>query len=94
MRLCSLGIGKPDQKEPIMTGTIPGHEPAELAGVIVVGLLVFVPLFFYLCVKVGIKPTVGLFTAGLWPRKARRRQQQAQREGTPGEHADETPPQA
>ena len=44
-------------------------------------------------VKVGIKPTVGFFTAGLWPRRARRWQQKAQHEGTAGEHADETPPQ-
>jgi Kef-type K+ transport system membrane component KefB len=59
-----------------------------------VGGLVIVFLFFWLCVKVGIKPTVGVFTAGLWPRKRRRRQQRAHREETADEHSDETPPQA
>ena len=76
-----------------MTGTVPGQEPAALIAVVVVGLLIFVPLIIYLCVRAGIKPTVAVFTTGLWPRKARSRQQQAQDEGTAGEHSDEPPPQ-
>jgi hypothetical protein len=65
-----------------------------LIAVIVVGLVIFVPLIMYLCVKVGIKPTLGVFTIGLWPWKGRSRQQQGQPEGPVGEHHDDAPPNA
>jgi hypothetical protein len=48
-----------------------------LVVIIVVGLAIFVPLFIYLSVKVGFKPTIGLFTIGLRPRK---------RHGQPGKN--------
>jgi hypothetical protein len=77
----------------MMTGTTPGSELAAFGGALAGGLLL-VFLFFWLCVKVGVKPTVSVFTAGLWPQRARRRRQKAQREGAAGEHRDETPPPA
>ena len=77
----------------MMTGTIPGQEPAEFGGVIAAGL-VFVFLFFWLCAKVGIQPTVGFFTTGLWPRWARRRRQKGQSGETASKHSDKTPPEA
>ena len=40
-----------------MTGTVPGQELAAFGGVLAGGLLL-VFLFFWLCVKVGIKPTL------------------------------------
>jgi hypothetical protein len=52
-----------------VNGTVPGQEPAMLVVIIVVGLAIFVPLFIYLSVKVGFKPTFEFFTIGLRPRK-------------------------
>jgi hypothetical protein len=72
-----------------VTGTIPGQEVAAFGGVLACGVLLAV-VFFYLWVKVGFRPTFGLFTAGLRPR----RRKQAQHEETDNEHADKRPPRA
>jgi hypothetical protein len=58
-----------------MTDVAPGQEPVALIVVIAIGLLIFVPLAIYLCVTVGIKPTLSFFTIGLRPSKHRRRRQ-------------------
>ena len=51
-----------------MPDPAPGQEPAAFIAIVFVGLVIFVPLVIYLCAKVGIKPTLGLFTIGLRPR--------------------------
>jgi hypothetical protein len=48
---------------------MPGQELGTLAAVLGVGLLIFIPLAIYLSIKVGIRPTLALFTTGLWPRR-------------------------
>jgi hypothetical protein len=64
-----------------MTGPTPGQELMALIVLIVGGLLIVVPLAIYLCVTVGIKPTLSFFTIGLRPSKHRQRRQ-AQDDGT------------
>lgn len=63
-----------------MTGTVPGQEPAVLITILVCGALIFVPLTIYLCVKVGVKPTLGWLTIGLRLPKRRTQRQRYERE--------------
>ena len=74
-----------------MTGTIPGQEPVVLITVNVMGVLIFVPLIIYLCVKVGAKPTLGLLTIGLRPRRRQSQRQCGQGDG-PERTSDKAPP--
>jgi hypothetical protein len=54
-----------------------------LAAVLGVGLLIFVPLAIYLSIKVGIRPTLALFTTGLWPRRRHGSQKDARHRQSP-----------
>ena len=79
---------------PLVRVTVDGMR-AEDGGVLVGGLAI-VFLFFWFCVKVGIKPTVGLFygwtlAAGGLVASSRMRSVE---ETAVGEHSDVTPPQA
>jgi hypothetical protein len=76
-----------------MTGTVPGQELAAFGGVLAAGLLLAF-LFFWLCATVGVKQTVGYFTAGLWPRWRRRQKRRGQSGGTADDHSDATSPRA
>jgi hypothetical protein len=63
-----------------MARDVPGQELAQLIVVLVGGLLIFVPLAIYLCIKVGFKPTLSLFTIGLHPLKQRRQRQEQEQD--------------
>lgn len=58
-----------------MQNEMPGHELSSLIVVLVIGVIVFVPLAIYLAIKFGIRPTLALFTTGLWPRRRHGRQE-------------------
>ncbi len=59
--------------------------------VIAVGLLLFVPLFIYLSVKVGFKPTLGVFTIGLRPRQRHRQPDGIHRKCAEGDPYSQVP---